>query len=49
MSNGKKKAAVWYSTGDINGNKVAKGQTYRERSVGLPSANKRMKGKVTVQ
>lgn len=49
MANGKKKAAVWYSTGDINGNKQAKGLNYRERSVGLTAANKRMKGYVTLQ
>ncbi|MND20281.1 hypothetical protein D3C87_1509160 [compost metagenome] len=49
MANGKKKAAVWYSKGDVNGNRVAKGQTYRETSVGLPAANKRAKGHVTLQ
>lgn len=49
MANGKKKAAVWYSVGDPNGNKQAKGLNYRERSVGLPAANKRAKGHVTLQ
>lgn len=49
MVNGKKKAAVWYSLGDPEGNKQAKGVNYRERSVGLPAANKRMKGHVAQQ
>lgn len=49
MVDSKKKARIWYSVGDPNGNKQAKGLNFRERSVGLPAANKRMKGHIQPQ
>lgn len=41
---GKKKARVWYSKGNPNGSKVAKGQSYREDSVMRPSGKKERRG-----
>lgn len=43
-SNGKKKATVWYSKGDVNGAKRAKGQTYTETSVQKPTCKRERRG-----
>lgn len=40
----KKKATVWYSKGDTNGVRVAKGQTYREKSVMAPLGKRQRRG-----
>ncbi len=47
--NGKRKAVVWYSQGNPNGNRVAKGMTYRESSVMCPKGKKKQKGVVSPQ
>jgi hypothetical protein len=39
QSNGKKKARVWYSKGNPNGTRKAKGQAYTEDSVQPASVN----------
>lgn len=44
QSNGKKKARVWYSKGNPNGSKVAKGMTYREDSVMRPEGKRQRRG-----
>lgn len=44
QSNGKKKARVWYSKGDPNGLKKAKGQAYTETSVQRPTGKKERRG-----
>lgn len=40
----KKKATVWYSKGDPNGTRVAKGQTYRESVVMFPQGKRQRRG-----
>lgn len=40
----KKKATVWYSKGDVNGTRMAKGQTYREASVMAPQGKRQRRG-----
>lgn len=43
-SGGKKKARVWYSKGDPNGIRKAKGQAYTESSVSRPTCKKERRG-----
>ena len=40
----KKKATVWYSKGDPNGTRIAKGHTYREAVVMAPLGKHQRRG-----
>lgn len=44
QSNGKKKARVWYSKGNPNGMRKAKGQAYAEDSVQRPTCKRKRRG-----